>query len=319
MIMSPVKKLAPYLIMFLAVTPALGQSFESWSAKAQKAAKKGENDVAAEYWSNALRAWAAKDGKPKRAKALSERAALYQKLGEADGALADLNSAITLDPKSAAMFDRRGQLLTAENKLAEAISDFYSATKLNIGFSAAYYHRALAYEAQGDAGFAKEDFNHACSLGIQEACERVGKGKKAKPQAVTKAKPKAKPKTKAPAETDEKAPPATEGATAQSAEPDEEPGDDEDAESAPKKKKKAKPPVDFQACIDGLQACSDDGSAIDACVKQAKPCESDSAKGCCPQACVTQFQRGANAGLSDAELFRQVFTPKSACLRPKPK
>ena len=300
--MSPVKKLyfVFHLIILASATPAMSQSFESWSAKAQKAAKKGDNDVAVDDWSNALRAWSAKDGKPKRAKALSERASLYEKLGEIDGALADLNAAIKLDPKSSAMYDRRGLLLQSQNKLAEAISDFYSATKLNISYGPAYYHRGLAYEAQGDGGFAKEDFNHGCQLGIQDACAKAGKAKKGK----TAAK-KAKPAADA-----EEAPPSEDAAETSAA---------EEPAPKPKKKAKAKPSADFQACIDGIQACTDDGSAIDACVKQAKICETAPGKGCCPQACVTQFQRGANAGYSDAELFRQVFTPKSDCLRPKPK
>ena len=289
-----VRKLAVHLSIVALAIPAFSQSFEAWSAKAQKAQKKGEDQVAAEYWTNALRAWESKDGKSRRAKALSERAALYEKAGEADGALADLSAAIKLDSKSASLYDRRGQLYLAQGKLTEAISDFYGATKRSISYGPAFYHRGLAYEQQGDAGFAKEDFRTACRLGVKEACEKA-KGQKPKPAAAPAA-PKAK-----------KASPAKPAAPAAAPAAPAAPASPADAPKAPA--------VNMRACAASIQACSDEGSAIDVCVKKAKICEQDAVKGCCPELCVRQFQRESDPDRSDAELFRQLFTPRSSCAK----
>lgn len=292
---SLASKLAVYFSIVALATPAAAQSFETWEAKAQKAHKAGDEQLAAEYWTDALRVWEAKDGRAKRANALSERAALYEKAGEPDGALADLTAALKLTPKKAPLYDRRGQIYLAQTKLAEAISDFYSATKLSITYGPAFYHRGLAYEQQGDAQFAKEDFRTACRLGVKDACARVKAAKKAR--------------AAAPAE-------AASGAAAE--------GTEEAAPSpAPAKKtqkkrpKKPKPVVkaDMAACAAGIQACSDEGKAIDICVGEAPVCEKTGGKACCPELCVTQFKRASSPERSDAELFRMLFSEKSDCTR----
>jgi tetratricopeptide (TPR) repeat protein len=290
-------KLTVYISIVAFAIPAFSQSFEAWTAKAQKAQKSGDDQVAAEYWTNALRAWERKDGKSKRAKALSERAALYEKAGEADGALADLSAALKLDPKSASLYDRRGQLFLAQGKLTEAISDFYGATKLSISYGPAFYHRGLAYEQQGDAGFAKEDFRTACRLGVKDGC---AKAKGQTPKAAPAPKPKKAP-VQRPVAPAAAAPAASSPAPAPAA-----------PAAAPAK---AAPAVDMRACAAAVQACSDEGRAIDICVKKVKVCEREPGKGCCPELCVRQFQRESSPDRSDAELFRLLFTPKSSCAK----
>lgn len=274
-----------HLIIFLALSPARAESFSSWSAKAEKAQKKGESDIALEAWSSALRLWKSADGKGRKAKALATRAAIYEKAGEDEAALADLSEALKLDGKRAPYFHRRGQVYLKLGKLAEAISDFYGATKLDINFAAAYADRGEAYAQQGDLKFAKEDFHTACRLGAKAAClwpKRPAPPSKAGESGPTAAYRKVRV-----------------GPPDPIAEP----------ESV------AVNPIDFQACLAAIDACGEEGNSIGICVRKAKICQKDSPRGCCPRTCVRDFNRGAAANQSDAELFRRHFSVKSDCLR----
>lgn len=318
------------LIILLIAMPAASQSFDAWTAKAEKAQKNGDAEIAAEYWTNALRVWRKTDGKPKRAKALSARASLYERNGEVDGALADLNMALKLDPKNATLFFRRGQILADQGKLAEAISDYYSATTLKITYADAYMQRGLAYEKQGDAKFAKEDFTVACRYGVDDACIRIGKRPKG-----------GKKKAKAAEEPEALEPADAASARAATAEPDEDapevkavrtkkakPAPDAKAPAAqaaakpaaPKPAAPAKPkvkPIDFAACTAAIEACSEDGTALDICVRQAKPCDDKSVRGCCPITCQREFERHSGGDVSSAALFRELFTEKHPCVQGK--
>jgi len=256
--------------------PLRAESFLSWSAKAEKAERRNDADAALEAWSNALRLWKPEDGRKKKARALAARAALCDKKGDWDEAAASLAAALQLETKDAVLFFRRGRIYLEHGKAAEAISDFYKATKLKPDYGEAFFDRARAYDLQGDPKFAREDYRTACRLGLRKACVQAGAAR-----------------APAGAARDIPAPEAPAAGAAEPLSPD------------------------FRACIGRLSKCIANGESYGACVARARLCEEDSRKGCCPQGCVKLFQKLANAR-SEAQAFREVFRPQSACA-PKPK
>jgi len=316
-------------------SPARAQSFEAWSAKAEKAQKKGQAPEALEYWTQALRVWSPDKGKARRARALAARAELESKAGDPDSALKDLDESLQLDKKSAKTFDQRGQLHLAKGDTKKALADFYAATKLNLDFGLAYFHRGQAYARQDDSEFAREDYRTACRLGVKEACAAAKKivVKKRAPVAIppelartpgevsaasaAAPSPPAAP-APAPAETDAEAPPQAEPAPAPAPAP-------KPKAAAPswrgKTIKPAEPAaagfgrVDLDACRAAVDSCNEEGNAIDVCLKRVKVCTVKPSKGCCPRACLQDFDRRASADTSDAELFRQIFGEHGDCRR----
>ena len=47
----------------------------------------------------------------------------------------------------------------------------------------------------------------------------------------------------------------------------------------------------------------------------AKVCGADGAMPCCPQACVKDFDRAMAAKLSQAQAYRDIFSPESPCAK----
>ncbi len=307
-------------VIALLAPRARAQSFEAWSAKAEKAQKKGDETHALEYWSQALRVWSPDKGKARRAKALAARAALEQKGHDEEQALKDLDEALALDKKSAAMFDRRGLLHLDQGDTKKALADFYSATKLNMDYGPAYQHRAQAYEKQDDTEFAREDYRTACRLGVKAACAS------AKTIVVKKAKAPEVPPELARAPQEAAAAPAAPKAPPEpAAEP---PAAEPEAPAAPPAAKApaaktivpAKPKtgfvrVDLDACRAAVDSCNEDGNAIGVCLQRVKTCQAKPTKGCCPRACIQEFERRTNDDVSDAELFRDVFGEHGTCRR----
>ena len=78
-----------------------------------------------------------------RALALLERS-------DFDGAIADFNSAINLDPNGADSFNGRGAALRAKGELDRAKADFSYAIKLDRTHMGAYYNRGLVEVAKGE-------------------------------------------------------------------------------------------------------------------------------------------------------------------------
>src|SRR5262245_1026324 len=78
--------------------------------------------------------------------------------GDLDGALADFNRAIAMDPRSAWAYFGRGTILGEQGKLDEAITDFDRAIELDPQFALAYANRGLARLRRGENYIAKKDF-----------------------------------------------------------------------------------------------------------------------------------------------------------------
>jgi tetratricopeptide (TPR) repeat protein len=92
-----------------------------------------------------------------RALALLERS-------DFDGAIADFDSAINLDPNGADSFNGRGAALRAKGELDRAKADFSYAIKLDRTHMGAYYNRGLVEVAKGELDPAVADFTAALRL-----------------------------------------------------------------------------------------------------------------------------------------------------------
>ena len=105
----------------------------------------------------------------KEAYSYQNRGGAKQALGDLDGALADINQAIRLDPTLPQPLINRTAIWRAKNDLDRAIADGSEAIRLakdkppvnimtppNSVLISAYTHRALAYEARGDFEHAKD-------------------------------------------------------------------------------------------------------------------------------------------------------------------
>lgn len=295
--------IAVVLIAFFAVLPAGAESFKSWAARGAREEREKDPKAAFSSYSNALSMWEEKDGGAAKAKVLCARSAIREKDGDDAGALTDLSECLTLDKKNAKGFHRRGVLLLKAGKTTPAIGDFYKAVALDIRFAAAYADRAKAYESQGELGFAREDYRHACELGVKASC---AKAKSLAPKSAGKGKTKAKAK-------------AAVEETAAAAEPTDEGLPSEDAPApAPKKKTSSSGAPSyyspkFKDCRDSLEACVERGDSFGACVRAAPDCDVKSVKGCCPVACLKAYQKSINRGTSEAQAYREHFSQDSAC------
>ncbi len=319
-------------IPWLLAGQAQADSFPSWYAKAQKEDARHDDDAALQAWSNALHLWKSTDSKPKKARALAARAAVYGRKGEWDAALEDLSGALKLENKDAVLFHQRGVLYLEHGKASEAISDFYKATALKPDYPEAFFDRGRAYDSQGDAEFSKEDFRAACRLGLQKACSKAATSKGAaksrgKDRAPVHAAPAPSP---APAVQTSSVPPSqTPKASSSRPSPAANvstttPPAESQTASADKKlpigktlydkqAPQAAPPPNFNSCINRITACSENGDSYSTCVSRARLCEKTPKQGCCPRDCVILFKKLLHSK-SEAAAFRKVFAPKSACL-----
>jgi len=162
----------------LLALPLRAESFQAWSARAARAEKRKDYRQALEDYSNALSSWQEGDGERARAQAYCARAALWERRGDNARALADYSTCLKTDRKNAKAFDRRGRLRLKLGEVQQAIGDFYKATAVKIDYGEAYADRARAYELSGDKKFAREDYRHACDLGVSAACAKLHPSKK---------------------------------------------------------------------------------------------------------------------------------------------
>jgi tetratricopeptide (TPR) repeat protein len=267
------------------------ESFQAWAARGARAESRKDDRAALEAYTSALDAWKDGDGALPRAKVLCARAAVRERSGDDAGAEEDYTSCLETEKKNKKAFDRRGRLRLKAGRTTAAIGDFYKAVALDIDYGEAYADRARAYELQGDRTFAREDYRHACQLGVKRAC---AEGRRA-------SEPK-KPPAEAP-----KPAPVDNGVVQINKEPP--------AKKAPPKRAAAR----LEGCRSAVQACADAGPSIGDCVDKAPICERKPGPGCCPQACVNAFRLSAGAGgHSEMDAFRSVFAPGSRCVAPTP-
>ena len=277
-----------FLASVLSLAPgARADSFSALSAKAEKALKRGDSGAALEYYTTALKNWKKSDGAKAKGKAYRARADLYERDGEFDQALEDLGAALKLEPKSGALHRRRGELYLRLRKPDLAISDFYKAASVNLEDKDAYFGRGMAYEMQGDMKFAAEDFRTACRLGMKKACGNAAEAKKRILQPLSES-------------------PLFEEASERK----------KGGVEIKKARAKRRYTLDYDACLASLDRCLEEGGAFGSCVSKTKTCEREPGEGCCPEACVKEYDRLTASDRSEAEAFREVFKPKAGCAAP---
>ena len=81
-----------------------------------------------------------------------------------DGAIADFDQAIKLDPEFAGFFNDRGSAYTKKGQFDRAIADFDQALKLRSSFYFSLYGRGLAYQGKGEIDRAIGDYDEAIGL-----------------------------------------------------------------------------------------------------------------------------------------------------------
>jgi tetratricopeptide (TPR) repeat protein len=84
--------------------------------------------------------------------------------GDFDGAIADYDKAIELNPGFASAYGNRGDAKKAKGEFDSAISDYNKAIELMPGFAWAYFIRGNAKQSKGDFAGAITDFNKAIEL-----------------------------------------------------------------------------------------------------------------------------------------------------------
>jgi tetratricopeptide (TPR) repeat protein len=116
---------------------------------------------------------------PKDELAYYNRALLEANKGDFDIAIADFNHAIQLRPTFARAYNDRGSVKAAKRDMAGAIADFNLAIQLSPQFVQAYLNLGSAKANAGDFDSAIADFNHAVRLDADsvEALENLGSAK----------------------------------------------------------------------------------------------------------------------------------------------
>jgi lipoprotein NlpI len=96
--------------------------------------------------------------------------------GDLDGAIADFNRALELDPKFAAAYHDRGIVKVRGDDFDGAITDYNRALELDPKFAAAYRRRGIAKQAKSDRDGAIADFNRALELDPKFAMAYADRG-----------------------------------------------------------------------------------------------------------------------------------------------
>jgi tetratricopeptide (TPR) repeat protein len=111
-----------------------------------------------------------------------KRGLARQAKGDLDGAIADYNRAIELDPKVPYVYDYRGFARRDKGDLDGAIADYNTAIELDPHDANGYHNRALSKQTKGDWDGALADFDRAIELVPSEphACNNRGLVKQAK-------------------------------------------------------------------------------------------------------------------------------------------
>src|SRR6266545_3733493 len=86
------------------------------------------------------------------------------KEGDLDGAIADFDRAIKLNPKDVAPYYNRAQARRLKKDADGAIADYTRAIELKPDYARAYYNRAMSKQAKGDKAGAEADFKTAAKF-----------------------------------------------------------------------------------------------------------------------------------------------------------
>lgn len=150
----------------LALLDSLGQQHSHLQHKLKLARGKAMHslkkyDSAVSDFSDAIAHTPSTDG-------FMSRAAAYEALGDSQKAIADLESAIKVDPSDARVVRQRAQHYRHHGQYQEALADFEKAESLDPSLTAEhYFDRGMVYEDMDQHRRAIEDFDKAIALDHQ--------------------------------------------------------------------------------------------------------------------------------------------------------
>jgi tetratricopeptide (TPR) repeat protein len=95
---------------------------------------------------------------------LTKRSQLYALAFRYDEAIADMNTAIELDPDNPALYVERGQRILLTYEWDDVLADYNHAIELDSSYAPAYFHRGVLFYTQGPRENALPDFQHYLEL-----------------------------------------------------------------------------------------------------------------------------------------------------------
>jgi tetratricopeptide (TPR) repeat protein len=132
--------------------------------------RKGDLDGAFADYNEAIRL------DPKFAAALHNRGSIYRKKRDLDRAVADNSEAIRINPKYALAYSGRGLALVDKSDFDAALADLNIAIRLDPGLPVAYSNRGLAYRGKNDFVHALADYDEAIRLDPKNAIWYYNRG-----------------------------------------------------------------------------------------------------------------------------------------------
>ncbi len=103
---------------------------------------------------------------PQYAIAYNNRGNIKLAKGDLNGAMADYNHAIELNPNIALAYNNRGLVKFREVDFDGAIREYNRAIQLDSNYGLAYRNRGNAKRKKGDLNGAIDDYNRAIKLGV---------------------------------------------------------------------------------------------------------------------------------------------------------
>jgi tetratricopeptide (TPR) repeat protein len=149
-----------------ASSPAAEESDANLVNRGIEKAKNGDLDGALADFNRAIKL------NPKDDAAYYNRAQAKRLKKDAGGAVADYTRAIELGSKNPAAYNNRGNARAENNDRDGAIADYTRAIELKPDYARAYYNRAVTKQAKGDATGADADFKTAEKLDPELASEK---------------------------------------------------------------------------------------------------------------------------------------------------
>jgi len=131
--------------------------------------KKNELDEALTFLNKA----AEQNNKAFEEQIILNRGSLRVKKDDFEGALADFNQLLTINPSNSGAYSNIGILYYKQEKYKEAITNFNLALEIDPSNTMALYNRGMCYFKQNLKTEACTDFHHSCRLNNTNACKMV--------------------------------------------------------------------------------------------------------------------------------------------------
>ena len=112
---------------------------------------------------------------PKSAPALLERASIYDVKSEFDRAIADYDTVLKLDKDSLAVRSGRARAYRGKGEFDKALADFNEAVRLDPNLASTHVDRGAIYQAQGDFDRAIVDYDRAIQIDPKDANAFLGR------------------------------------------------------------------------------------------------------------------------------------------------